>query len=430
MIKDTEYCARREKLSSLLEEDSALLLFCGVAKNATADETYPFEPNRNFYYCTGINQEDAALLIVKDGGITQEYLFLPPDDPKKVKWYGKRVSYEEGRILSGIQNVLPRSSLDAQLNALLQGKIDTVGYSSVLYLDLEEELKIGPSLSTRDFASDLQASYPDTRILDVFPLMTELRLRKSNKEINELKEAIRITNSGILSTIMKMRPGVKEYELADTFLHTINDLSGYQGLSFNTIMASGENATILHYPNPQGCLSEGDLLLMDLGARYHFYNGDISRTFPVSGKFEGKAKELYEIVLEANKKVIAMARPGVTIQDLQNMVVDFYGDVLVKKGYIASKDHVIDVYFHNVSHFIGLNTHDPYVPLKKEISYKQIPLEPGMVISNEPGLYFADLGIGIRIEDDLLITDEGCENLSASIVKEVEDIERLLASRI
>ncbi len=430
MISDKEYKERRDRLLSLLQEDSACLLFCGEAKKSSADDTYPFEANRNFYYLTGIIQEGAALLLTKESGSEKEFLFLPPDDPKKVKWYGKRVSFAEGRVISGIDNVLPQSALKSQVSALLNRNFETFGDVSTLYLDLDSELKIGEATSTEDLKNELSIEYPDLRIIDCYPLLTELRLRKSPGEVAELEEAIRITNSAILSTISKMRPGVKEYELADTFLHTVNDLSGYQGLSFNTIMAAGKNATILHYPNPQGTLGNHDLLLMDLGARYHYYNADISRTFPVNGVFEGKAKELYEIVLGANKLVIKEARPGKTIHELQDLVIHYYEKVLVEKGYLSSKEDLIDVYFHSVSHFIGLDTHDPYVPLEKGLSYRDVPLEPGMIISDEPGLYFANLGIGIRIEDDLLITEDGCRNLSDGIVKEIDDIERLLSSRL
>ena len=197
-----------------------------------------------------------------------------------------------------------------------------------------------------------------------------------------------------------------------------------------TIMASGRNATILHYPDPLGELKEEDLLLMDLGARNNYYNADISRTFPVSGKFEGVRKDLYSIVLEANKMIARKAKPGLTLRELNQMVIDFYGEVLVARGFLSSKDYVSDVYFHSVSHFIGLDTHDPYVPAEEGLSYRDVPLEPGAIISDEPGLYFADLGIGIRIEDDLLITEDGCENLSEGIIKEIPDIERLMASRL
>lgn len=430
MIEDREYRARRERLLSLLEEESALLLFAGEARKSSADDTYPFEPNRNFLYLTGIRQEGSALFLVKEGGEGKEYLFLPPADKTKEKWYGRRLSPEEGARISGILNVMSTTTLQAFVEGTLDPSMEEFGDVDTLYLDLEPELKIAPMTSTRELSAGLKGKFPRLSIVDCQSLLTALRLRKSGAEADELRKAIDITNRGILRVASLIRPGRKEWELADAFLHEINDLSGHQGLSFNTIMASGRNATILHYPDPLGELKGEDLLLMDLGARFNYYNADISRTFPVSGKFEGVRKELYSIVLEANKMIIRKARPGLTLRELNQMVIDFYGEALVSRGFLSSKEQVSDVYFHSVSHFIGLDTHDPYVPAEEGLSYRDVPLEPGAIISDEPGLYFADLGIGIRIEDDLLITEEGCENLSEGIIKEIPDIERLMASRL
>ena len=188
-----------------------------------------------------------------------------------------------------------------------------------------------------------------------------------------------------------------------------------------TIVASGIHATTLHYPKPLGQLKQGDLVLLDLGARHGYYNADVSRTLPVDGKFTEEQKELYQIVLGCNKAVAAFAKPGVTIAELNSLTNEYLASECLARGLIEKKEDIRNYFFHGVSHFIGLDTHDP--------GDRAIPLEPGNIISNEPGLYIKEKGIGIRIEDDLLITEDGCEVLTSSIIKEVEEIEAFYRNR-
>lgn len=413
---------------SLMEPDSALLLYSGVAKKKSADETYPFEANHNFYYLTGIEQEDSALLLVNSDGERKEFLFISPFDERKEKWYGKRLKPQEASQLSGVHNVLLNGALEAKLGQLFSEEESEYGELNRLYLDLEKEQKIAEETSIEDVKNTLKAAYKDIEVLNAYPLITTLRLRKSPGEIALLREAIENTKIGIYSIWKEMADGKREYEMADLFLHTTNDLSGYEGLSFPTIMASGKNATVLHYPTPMDTLHDGDLLLMDLGSRKGYYCADISRTVPVNGTFNEEQRRIYEIVLNANKMVAAMARPGITVAELQEATIEALASGCLGAGLIEKREEINEYYFHGVSHLIGLDTHDPYLdPESRE--YKNIPLEPGMVISDEPGLYFANKGIGVRIEDDLLITKDGCEVLSASIVKEVADIEARLAHK-
>jgi len=265
-------------------------------------------------------------------------------------------------------------------------------------------------------------------VLDAYPFLTTLRLRKSIREVAEIRSAIRSTQYGINAVWAAMKEGVKEYEMADLFLKVVNDDSAYQGLAFSTIMASGAHAACLHYPTPYDTIKKGDLLLMDLGARCNNYCADVTRTVPVNGKFNEMQRTVYDIVYGCNKMVAAMARPGITIGDLQKATVEYLASECLAKGFIKTKDDIINYYFHSISHFIGLDTHDPYLDPSGK-SYKEVPLESGMVISDEPGLYMADKGIGIRVEDDLLITDNGCEVLTKDIIKDPAEIEAFLASR-
>ena len=427
-MNQEEFKERRAKLFSLMDYESALLVYSGVSKIKSADETYPFEVNRNFYYLTGIEQEDSALLLINSEGEQKEFLFVSPYDERKEKWYGKRLTTAEASAISGIHNVLVNSSLEAKLHQALCQDIAEYGEIGRLYLDLDKQVKVAEDTTTIDLKNTFEAAYEGLKVIDAYPLITTLRLRKSAAEIALFREAIANTKVGIYSVWKEMAAGKKEYELANTFLHVTNDLSGYQGLSFPTIMASGRNAAILHYPTPMDELKDGDLLLMDLGSRDGYYCADISRTVPINGHFSDFQKTVYNIVLGANKMVASKARPGISIQELQDATIEYLAEGCLAAGIIEKKEDISNYYFHGVSHLIGLDTHDPYLSVDSR-EYKSIPLEPGMVISDEPGLYIAEKGIGVRIEDDLLITKDGCEVLSASIVKEIPDIEERLSSK-
>lgn len=423
MIPVSEYGLRRSKLFEKMAEHSVLLVFAGSPKKSTADEFYNFEVNRNFYYLTGIDQEESALLLVKAEGEKKEYLFVSPFDPVKEKWYGKKLTPEEAEQATGVHNILMRNTLTAKLDSILKQNDSLFGKLDALYLDLEDELKIEEDTTTRDFQNAMGLNYPGLQILDCYKMIVGLRMVKSVNEVAEHRKAIADTYEGIKAVMAQAKEGVHEYELADTFHHVINDRSGYQGVAFNTIMASGKHAACLHYPMPRGKVNQGDLLLMDLGSRNNYYNADITRTVPTSGKFNPEQKALYEIVLGANKAVANYAKPGVSINDLQNLVKEYMANELIALGYIKNKDELINYYFHGVSHHVGLDTHDPMD------GDRNTPLVPGNIISDEPGLYFAEKGIGIRIEDDLLITEDGCEVLSKDIIKEIKDLETFYQNR-
>ena len=427
MISPNEYAERRQRAVNLMESPSVMILYSGVEKVSSADEGYPFEVNRNFYYLTGIDQPDSVLLLLNSEGEMKEFLFISPFDERKEKWYGKRLKSDEASAISGISNVMTNISFQAKLDLIL-GE-DAYGEIKRVYLDLDREIKIADDTDTREMKRIIENTYSDVIVNDAFPLITTLRLRKSAREIDELREAIRVTKLGIYAIWANMKDGKKEYELADVFHHTINDESGYQGTSFNTIMAAGRNAAILHYPNPQGQVKDGDLLLCDLGSRHNYYCADVTRCAPVNGKFSDYQRLIYSIVLGCNKMIASIAKPGLTIEELQNRTVEYLASECLRYGIIEKKEDISKYYFHGVSHLIGLDTHDPYkTPLSTES--KKIPLEPGMVISDEPGLYIAEKNIGVRIEDDLLITKNGCEVLTKDIVKEIDEIEARLASKI
>ena len=423
MIPASEYQKRRASFLALMDDQSFAVIFSGVAKPCSADEKYPFEVNRNFYYLTGIDQESSVLILIKYHGEEREYLLILPRDPNKEKWYGHRLTPEDASAKSGVRNVLLNSALSSRVETIVTGSFSDFPPVSKVYLDLEKGQLIQEETDIEDYRKSLMPLCPHLCVMDAYPLIVGLRMVKSEAEVEELRTAIEATKAGIISAMARIKPGVYEYEVANEFHHVINDQSGYQGTAFDTILAAGVNTTCLHYPTPLSRIKDGDMVLMDLGSRNGYYCADVSRTVPANGVFTDLQRTIYSIVLGANKAVASFARPGRTIAELQSFTVEYLASECVSKRLIQRKEQISDYYFHGVSHHIGLDTHDPGDPNKSK------PLVPGNIISDEPGLYFKELGIGVRIEDDLLITEDGCEVLTKGIIKEISEIEAFYRER-
>ena len=420
MIETFEYELRRQKVLDKLPEGSVAVLFAGVAPHCSADEAYDFEINRNFYYLTGIEQENSALMLVKAEGETKVYLFIDEKDEKIEKWIGIKLTTDEAKEISGIDNVLVRSTFEGKLDVALNKEVAQFGEIKEVYLDLEKELKIAECKSTNEFAKELKEKYPSVEIKDVHDIVMKLRMIKSKAEIELIKDAINTTDIALRNVLSHLAAGRFEYNLRNIFEYTVKeDLNA--GIAFHSIVAGGKNAVILHYPSAQDVLNEKDLVLMDVGARRNYYCADISRTYPISGKFSELQKKIYNIVLAANKQTARFMRPGLTLIEVNKFTKDFLANECVEQGLIPSVDKISDVYYHSVSHHLGLDTHDG--------TDRESKLEPGNVITCEPGLYFKEFGIGVRIEDDILITKEGSEVLSKNLIKEVADIEKFLITK-
>ena len=416
----TELEQRREKLFSMMRDYSVAVIFSGVSKIASEDEFYPFVVNNNFFYLTGIKQEHSALIMVKGLGEKKSYLFVDEYNELKEKWTGKRLTFDEAASISGLQNVYSSDNFDNMLDLALTNKDNQYGAIANLYVDLSPEIKIDDSKSTVTFSAEMEAKYNQLSIMDLKPFTTAMRMVKSQYEIEQIKDAINATSLGINKLILSLRPGMFEYELADIF-EFFGRGHNRSPLAFSTIVAAGKNATCLHYPTQTSTIRQGDLVLFDLGYQSNGYCADISRTFPVDGVFSGKGKAIYEAVLNCNKAVIEYAHAGLTIADLQEYTKTFLKNECVRLGLLKKDDDIMKVYYHNISHHLGLDTHDT--------SNRDKPLEEGNVITVEPGLYFAELGIGVRIEDDVLIHQDKSEVLSIGIPKEIEDIEKLFRTK-
>lgn len=406
---------RENVIKSLKEEKAMVVLFSGVAMHKTCDQFFPFEPNRNFYYMTGLDKQNLIYLAIKNGDKIEETLFIERYDELKAKWIGKSIEEDEAKKISNIENIKYLDEFEKTFsNLVFRNYIETI------YLDLENRYLDNSKHSFKQ-ANIIKEHYPYINIKNIYNNLGYFRLFKTEEEIKNIKKAINITKQGIEYIWKNTKANIKEYELEACFDYEIKR-NGSKDKAFNTILASGKNATVLHYEENNSTIKDGQLILIDLGATYKYYNSDISRTFPANGKFSDRQKKLYNIVLEGQRKVIEAIKPNLPFKRLNEILIEHYEEELMKIGLIKDKSEVSKYYYHGVSHYLGLDTHDISSP-------DVLELKEGMVITVEPGLYITEEGIGIRIEDDILVTNTGYENLSSNIIKTVEDIENFLQNK-
>ncbi len=404
----------RRKLAERLEEGSVAVLFAGKAPLKRGDEYYPFSPDRNFYYVTGVERENCVFLMAKIGGGLQQTLFIPRDNGILAKWVGANMTAEEAEEISGMTDIRPIDAFaDDFAQMVFRNNITKI------YLDLEHREWDDVLTPALRFAKEVREKYPAMAMGDLYPIFGDLRLIKEPYELEKMRKAMDITRMGVEAMMANARPGMMEYEIEAHFDFTLMQ-HGAREKAFQTIAAAGERGTILHYTKNNGKTKDGDLLLVDCGAQVDWYNGDISRTFPVSGKFTERQKLVYNIVLEGQQKVIDAIRPGQPFSRLNEILKEHYLEALKEIGLVETMADVAKYYYHGVSHYLGAETHDIG-------RYTERVLQPGMVLTVEPGLYIEEWGIGIRIEDDALVTEDGCEIMTKDMIKTVEEIEAFMA---
>lgn len=406
------FTRNRCKVFDKIDDNSMVILFSGRASKKSADEVYTFTPNRNFYYLTGIDEKDIIVLLSKINGITEEKVFIHRADPVMEKWVGKTISAEEAKEKSGAVSIAYIDEFTGSVHNLLEsGKVESV------YLDMERDQWKAAETQAQKLAMDIKNKYPYADIKNIYHTLAEFRMIKSKEEVDELRKAISITWEGIQAAMKNVKPGIKEYEVEAHFDFALK-CRGVKDFAFKTIAASGKNATILHYSSNDSVVGEKDLLLMDLGAQYNYYNGDITRTFPANGKFTDRQKQIYDIVLKTQLQVIKAIKPGVPFKELNLLTRKLFLEELRKIGLANTDEELFKYYFHGISHHLGLDTHD--------VGSRDTELKPGMILTVEPGLYIEEEEIGIRIEDDVLVTEDGCEVLSDYIIKTTDEIEQFM----
>lgn len=414
----TLYTQRRQKLLESMQGPCMVCVFSGCAPMKSLDAAYGFEVDRNFFYLTGIQRENMILVLKKSyTGQYSEALYIEPYDEVLAKWVGARMRNAEATEISGIAQVFSVEDFDSHLNSLIE-RSRGLGQFNV-YLDLWRHNKDQANTPAHTLAAKLQDRYPAVAIHDFFGQIAAMRACKCEEEISFMRQAQEDTRIAIEAMLKQSYAGINESELEGAFDFSLMKRCVRQH-AFPSIVAGGVRATTLHYGENNQTVADGEMVLIDLGSACGNYCADISRTFPVNGKFTQRQKELYNTVLAAQQLVIANAKPGKTLAELNQMVVDYYESRLDDLGLRKDGKTVRDYYYHSVSHQLGLDTHDI-------CTERERTLQPGMVITVEPGLYVEEEAIGIRIENDVLITEDGCEDLSCNIPKTVEEIEAVMA---
>lgn len=413
----------RNRFSGLLPSNSMAIFRAAARMPRNGDQFYPFRQQSDFFYLSGIDYENAYLILFPDCPIEtlKEVLFIEPFNAVKATWEGHILSNQEAAEISGIETIRRSDQLHTVLRELMH-------YAKAVYLNTNEYIKFQSEIENvhQRFAKELKDQYPLHTFLRAAPLLEGSRVVKSKQEITLLRQACNITKKAFERTLVFVKPGKFEYEVQAEIDHefTINRANGH---GYAPIIGGGINSCVLHYTSNDCQLEAGDLLLFDFGAEYANYTADMSRTIPVNGKFSSRQRACYEAVLRVLKKAIKLYIPGSTIDSINQAVWKMMEKEMIDLGLFTAEDAknqhpespLYQKYLmHGVAHHIGLDVHD--------VGLKHQPLKAGMVLTCEPGIYIRDEKIGIRLENDILVTDGEPLDLMADIPIEVDEIEQLM----
>lgn len=417
------YIKNRKKLIEKLPAKSVVVFHANDIMPTNADGTMRFRQNNDLFYLTGIDQEETILVICPDfpDPNMREILFLRETNEHIAIWEGHKYTKKEALAVSGIQNIQWVANFDQVLNTLM-------ALSQHVLLNTNEHLRADVQVESRDarFIKKCKERYPLHHYHRVAPLMHQLRAVKEQEEIDQMQIACDITEKGFRRILSFMKPGVTEYEIEAEFIHEfIRNRS--KGFAYEPIIASGANACVLHYIENKAVCKDGDLILFDVGAEYGNYNADMSRTIPVNGKFTKRQRQVYDAVLRVQRGAMNILRPGVNIQDYHKEVGLMMQSELIGLGLLDQTDiknqdpkwPAFKKYFmHGTSHHLGLDVHD--------VGTMHDPITPGMVFTVEPGIYIQEEGMGIRLENNIVILEDGYFDLMGNIPIEAEEIEALM----
>ena len=408
-MKAEFYRNNRAKLAEKMEPGSLALFFSGFAPRKRADEDYPFFSDRNFVYLTGISRDAGLILAVKkDGdGTAHEKLFLLPPDLLKERWTGRRTKADEASALSGIEEIGYTADFEPYFAAALDG-VKTV------YLDIDETRDLRDYTEAHRFSAAIREQFPWLKIENSRPILAALRTIKADCEIEAMREAVRITGDGIRAMMRGVRDGMKEYEIKMLYDNALVK-NGCLEPGFPSIISAGQNNFCIHYYAYQGTAHDGDMVLCDVGACYDFVGCDISRGFPLNGKFSERQRKLYDAVYATSEHLFGLIRPGYPMEEVDREAKRFCYEYLHDYGLVDRFENIGKLMWHGGSHHVGFDTHDIVIRPEK--------VAPGMVFCVDIGVYCEEWGIGFRLEDNCLVTPDGCENLGIKVPRTVEEIE-------
>lgn len=414
------FITNRKRFTEKMKPDSIAIFVSHDEVPSNGDALYPFQQNSDLYWLCGIRQEDTMVILFPDNPDKKlrEVLVLVRPNELKEKWDGKRLRKEEATAISGMQTILWADSIDAPLQTWIH-------LAETIYLDTNENDRKASLVRTRDyrFVDEMQARYPLHKYRRAAKLMKELRAIKTPLEMEVVKSAVEITHKTFRRVMQFIKPGVMEYEIEAEIIHSFISRRA-DGEAYNSIVASGDRARTLHYiSNNQEC-KDGELVLMDFGASYGGYAADLTRTIPVNGKFTERQKEVYNACLHLHNYAKSLLKPGISIVDYTEKVGDEATVQFMKLGLLKDSDFKNEdpenrayrkYLYHGISHHLGIDVHD--------LGTRTAPLQEGMLLTVEPGIYIQEEGIGIRIENNVWITKDGNIDLFDGIPITVEEIE-------
>ena len=403
----------REKLYEMLPEGSLLAVFSGKEVIKTNDEYYPFFADRNFVYLTGLTCKEAILLASKDAaGSVRESLYILPPDLHAERWTGVRVKPDEAEAISGIRDIRSSEAFMKDFR-----KLAWSGNYGILYLDLYKADDVNRDRAQHEFRHYVHHNLPFLLFGNSDPLFRKMRLYKKPCEIEALRTGEKITGEGILAMMKTSEPERPEYLYKAEFDRAIHAYAPYI-YGFPPIISSGKNNFIIHNYAYDGIAHDGDMVLNDVGVMWDFLITDVSRSWPCNGKFSDRQKLLYECALATSDYMFSIVKPGMKMAAVDQTIREYNAKLLVDAGVLDDESNIGKYMWHGGAHHIGFDVHD-VVETPEFIA-------PGMVFCIDVGIYHEEWGIGFRIEDNCLITEDGCENLSAGIPRRIEDIEAVM----
>ena len=420
-----------------MEQDSVAIISSAREVTRSNDTQYRYRQDSDFLYLTGFDEPEAIAVIAPSHKENKFALFVRPRDPKREIWDGRRAGVEGARAEYGADAAYAISEFEEKLGDILNGATNLYYRIGNGHAELDETI-IRQIRELR--AAGRRNKGAPQAIIDTATIIHEMRLFKTEEEIELMQRAADIAAEGHIEAMKMARPGMQEYEI-EALVEYVFRKRGASGPAYNSIVGSGANATILHYINNDAVLQDGDLLLIDAGAEYGGYASDITRTFPVNGRFTVPQRDIYDLVLKTQMACVERVRPGTSVDELKNYSIELLTEGMVRLGLLKGdpkelikEEKYKQFYMHGLGHFLGLDVHDVG---RYQIKDEARRLEPGMVMTVEPGLYVAAdtkdipekyLGIGVRIEDDVLVTKDGNRVLSSKAPKDAEEIEELMAS--
>lgn len=420
-----------------MEPDSVAIIASAREATRSNDTQYRYRQDSDFLYLTGFDEPEAIAVIAPSHPSQKFTLFVRPRDPEREIWDGRRSGVEGAKSEYGADAAFPINEFEEKLSDLLNGATNLYYRIGNGNPDLDET--VIKQIRTLRAAGRRGKSAPEA-VIDTARIIHEMRLFKTEEEIEWMQRAADIASEGHIEAMKSVRPGMQEYEI-EALVEYVFRKQGASGPAYNSIVGGGANATVLHYINNDAVLRDGDLLLIDAGAEYRGYASDITRTFPVNGRFTEPQRQIYDLVLQTQMACVERVRPGASVDELKDYSIELLTEGMVRLGLLKGdpkelikEEKYKQFYMHGLGHFLGLDVHDVG---RYHIKDEARRLESGMVMTVEPGLYVAAdtqdipekyLGIGVRIEDDVLVTTDGNRVLSAKAPKQIEEIEELMAS--